>query len=72
MTIQESFDYMMGGKSVGKSLMLNDFKKKLDAKGGYMSMIVDGRSNSGLPLSVGILEAYKEFFYRGSWSFSIH
>ena len=53
---------VLGGKSVGKSLVLNDFKKKLDDKVGYMALLVDGRLIPGSPLSEGILTSYKEYF----------
>ena len=49
---------VLGGKSVGKSLVLNDFKQKLAGKDAYLPILVDARSFSGEPLADGILQAY--------------
>lgn len=51
---------MLGGKSVGKSLVLADFEKKLNEKVGFCPLLVDdARGISGAPLTTGILRAYK-------------
>jgi hypothetical protein len=55
---------VLGGKSVGKSLVLRDFAAKLDESTKMWPLLVDGRSFAGASLEVGILKAYKEFFQR--------
>ena len=54
---------VLGGKSVGKSLVLADFEKKLREKGNFFPLLVDARTFSGASLATGILEAYKKIPY---------
>ena len=49
---------VLGGKSVGKSLVLADFEKKLREKGNIFPLLVDDQTFSGALLATGILEAY--------------
>ena len=51
---------VLGGKSVGKSLVLADFEKKLQEKRNYYPLLVDARTFSGASLATGILEGYKK------------
>ena len=54
---------LLGGKSVGQSMVLADLEKQLNDKGVF-ALLVNARSFAGEPLSTGILSAYKAYFTR--------
>jgi len=60
-----SLRLVLGGKSVGKSLVLGDFKSKLEKSTEYFPLLVDGRDFSGDSLPAGIVRGLKPFFKRG-------
>jgi hypothetical protein len=62
-TSKGNFLLVLGGKSVGKSLVLRDFAAKLPTEK-YMPLLVDARGFSGASLPVGMLYSYKELFER--------
>jgi hypothetical protein len=54
------FLLVLGGKSVGKSLVLADFHKQLQRDVRFFSLLADARSFAGQSLSAGLLECYQE------------
>jgi hypothetical protein len=54
---------VLGGKSVGKSLVLRNFAAEVGTKN-YWPLLINARRFPGAPLSVGILKSYKELFQR--------
>jgi hypothetical protein len=54
------FLLVLGGKSVGKSLVLADFHKQLQRDVRFFSLLADARSFTGRSLSAGILDCYQE------------
>ena len=59
---QGNFLLVLGGKSVGKSLILKDFAANLEASGEYLPLYVDGRLCSSEPLYKGIVSQYQNLF----------
>jgi hypothetical protein len=61
-TSQGKFLLVLGGKSVGKSLVLRDFAvKKLSPKN-YWPLLVDARGFPGVSLPIAMLKSYKKRF----------
>jgi hypothetical protein len=55
---------VIGGKNIGKSLVLYDFADQLSSTTNFWPLLVDGRQFSGASLAVGILHYFREFFQR--------
>jgi hypothetical protein len=59
------FLLVLGGKSMGKSLVLADFHKQLQQDVRFFSLLADARSYRGRSLSAGMLQCYQELSKSG-------
>jgi hypothetical protein len=58
------FLLVLGGKSVGKSLVLRDFARKLKNSTMSLPLLANARDFTGASLSEGMLLSFKKFFQR--------
>jgi archaellum biogenesis ATPase FlaH len=63
---------VLGGKSVGKSLVLSDFEKRLKKENStFLPLLLDARQSPRSSFATLILENYEQLFKQRVWPFTI-